>query len=164
MRNTLLFIRSTNILVCLLTVNMKNCLTPKIKNVRSHSSISIEIATPSSSTSPLASYKEVPPPPGFLSPIWQLAVQAVKTEDMIDCCRNFLNWPVNMVYRFLLNWHCTLDVQDIIWCFDFLRNKQSKILQTQVQKNLTLNSVKPVCLPWILEKCQNCDNYWILTK
>ena len=30
MKNTLLFICSTNILVRLLTVNMKNCLTPKI--------------------------------------------------------------------------------------------------------------------------------------
>ena len=29
MKNTLLFIYSTNILVCLLTVNMKNFLTPK---------------------------------------------------------------------------------------------------------------------------------------
>ena len=31
MKNTLLFICSTNILVRLLTVNMKNCLTPKIR-------------------------------------------------------------------------------------------------------------------------------------
>ena len=29
MKNTLLFICSTNVLVCLLTVNMKNCLTPQ---------------------------------------------------------------------------------------------------------------------------------------
>ena len=29
MKNTLLFTYSTNILVCLLTVNMKNCLSPK---------------------------------------------------------------------------------------------------------------------------------------
>ena len=31
MKNTLLFTDSTNILVRLLTANMKNCLTPKIK-------------------------------------------------------------------------------------------------------------------------------------
>ena len=30
---TLLFICSTNVLVCLLTVNMKNCLTPKIRKL-----------------------------------------------------------------------------------------------------------------------------------
>ena len=48
----------------LLTVNMKNCLTPKkSKNVQPCSIINtIESATPSSSTLPLASYKEVPPP------------------------------------------------------------------------------------------------------
>ena len=78
MKNTLLFIYSTNILVCLLTVNMKNFLTPKnpkmcdpilvtLLKMRPHySHSSRENATPSSSTSPLASYKEVPhpPPPG----------------------------------------------------------------------------------------------------
>ena len=42
-KNTLLFIYSTNILVRLLTINMKNCLTP---NVRPHSSNFIENATP----------------------------------------------------------------------------------------------------------------------
>ena len=75
MKNTLLFICSTNILVRLLTVNMKNCLTPKnpkmcdpilvtLLKMRPHySQSSRENATPSSGTSPLASYKEVPPPP-----------------------------------------------------------------------------------------------------
>ena len=74
MKNTLLFICSTNILVRLLTVNMKNCLTPKnpkmcdpilvtLLKMRPHySQSSRENATPSSGTSPLASYKEVPPP------------------------------------------------------------------------------------------------------
>ena len=72
MKNSLLSICSTNILVRLLTVNMKNCFTQKkSENVRPHSSNSIENrphysqssrenATPSSGTSPLASYKEVP--------------------------------------------------------------------------------------------------------
>ena len=75
MNNTLLFICSTNILVRLLTVNMKNCLTPKnpkmcdpilvtLSKMRPHySQSSRENATPSSGTSPLASYKEVPHPP-----------------------------------------------------------------------------------------------------
>ena len=36
---------STNILVRLLTVNMKNCLTQKSENVRPHSGNSIENAT-----------------------------------------------------------------------------------------------------------------------
>ena len=44
--NTLLFTYSTNILVRLLTVNMKNCLAQKLENVRSHFSYSIENATP----------------------------------------------------------------------------------------------------------------------
>ena len=35
----------------------------KLKNVRPHSSNSIENTTPSSGTSPFACYKEVPPPP-----------------------------------------------------------------------------------------------------
>ena len=75
MKKTLLFTYSTNILVRLLTVNMKNCLTPKnpkmcdpilvtLLKMRPHySQSSRENATPSSGTSPLASYKEVPPPP-----------------------------------------------------------------------------------------------------
>jgi len=75
MKNTLLFTYSTNILVSLLTVNMKNCLTPKtpkmcdpilvtLLKLRPHySQSSRENATPFSSSSPLASYKEVPPLP-----------------------------------------------------------------------------------------------------
>ena len=62
MKNTLLFNYSTNILVRLLTVNMKNCLTPKNpKMCDPTSSNSIENTTPSSGTSPLASIKEVLP-------------------------------------------------------------------------------------------------------
>ena len=78
MKNTLLFIYSTNILVRLLTVNMKNCLTPKNQKMRdpilvtllkmrphkSHSNR--ENVVPSSGTSLLACYKNVtphPPPP-----------------------------------------------------------------------------------------------------
>ena len=75
MKNTLLFFCNTNILVRLLTVNMKNCLTPKnpkmcdpilvtLLKMRPHYSQSgRENATPSSSTSPLASHKEVSPHP-----------------------------------------------------------------------------------------------------
>ena len=82
MKNTLLFIYSTNILVRLLTVNMKNYLTQENPNMcdpilvtllkmRPHYSPSSRenAATPSSGTSPLASYKEVPPPPS-LGGIW----------------------------------------------------------------------------------------------
>ena len=46
MKNTLLFTYSTNTVVSLLTVNVKNFLTPKSENVRPHSSNSIENATP----------------------------------------------------------------------------------------------------------------------
>ena len=70
MKNTLLFTYSTNILVRLLTVNMKNCLDMcdpilvTLLKMRPHfRQSSRENATPSSGTSPLASYKDVPPPP-----------------------------------------------------------------------------------------------------
>ena len=58
MKNTLLFIYSTNILIRLLTVNTKNFLTPK--NLKMYDPIIVtpvncENATPSSGTSPLAS-------------------------------------------------------------------------------------------------------------
>ena len=81
MKNTFLFTYSTNILVRL--VNIKNFFTPKIRKctcdpilvtllklLPHYSKSSCENATPSSSTSPLASYKEVPPPPppGILGP------------------------------------------------------------------------------------------------
>ena len=47
MKNTSLFTYSTNILVRLLTVNVKNVFYPqKYENVRPHSSGSIENATP----------------------------------------------------------------------------------------------------------------------
>ena len=71
MKNTLFFTYSTNILVHLLTINMKNCRTPKnskmcdpilvtlLKMRPYYSQSSGENATPSGSTSPLASYKEV---------------------------------------------------------------------------------------------------------
>ena len=74
MRNGLLFTYTVNFLVRLLTVNVKNCLTPPKKEMcdpilvtllkmRPHySQSSRENATPSSGTSPLASYKEVPLP------------------------------------------------------------------------------------------------------
>ena len=67
MKNTLLFVCSTNILVRLLTINIKNRLTPKnpkmcdpilvmLLKMRPHySQSSRENATPSSGTSPLAS-------------------------------------------------------------------------------------------------------------
>ena len=73
MKNTLLSTYSKNILVRLLIVNMRNCLTHKnlkmcdpilvtlLKMRPYYSQFSLENATPSSGTSPLASYKEVPP-------------------------------------------------------------------------------------------------------
>ena len=69
MKKTLLFTYSTNILVRLLTGNMKNCLTPKIRKcalvtllkMRPHySQSSCENATSSGGIFQLASYKEVP--------------------------------------------------------------------------------------------------------
>ena len=74
MKNTSLFTYSTNILVRLLTVNLKNFFLPqKSENVRPHlvtplkmrphySQSRREDAPLSSGASPLASYKEVPPP------------------------------------------------------------------------------------------------------
>ena len=75
MKNTSLFTYSTNILVRLLTVNVKNFLYPQNPKIcdpilvaplkmRPHYNQSRgENATPSRGASPLASYKEVPPPP-----------------------------------------------------------------------------------------------------
>ena len=59
MKNTLLFTYSANILVRLLTVNMKD-FNSYAKNPKMCES-SRENSTPSSDTSPSASYKEVPP-------------------------------------------------------------------------------------------------------
>ena len=83
MKNNLLFAHSTNILVRLLAVNMKTELSypknPKtcnsilvtpLKMQLDHSHPSRENATPSSGTSPVASYKEVPPRVYFSSNIY----------------------------------------------------------------------------------------------
>ena len=86
MKNTLLFTYSTNILVRLLTVNMKNCLTPKIRKcalvtplkMRPHySQTSCENATSSGGTFQLASYKEVTnhPPPSIWAYDFYLALK-----------------------------------------------------------------------------------------
>ena len=72
MKNTLLFTYSTNILVRLLTVNMNNSLTIcgpilviLLKMQPHDSQSSREKFDPiQRHFSPLASYKEVPPPPG----------------------------------------------------------------------------------------------------
>ena len=56
-----IFIRSTNILVRLLTINKKNSLTPKIAKMCDPILVTLENVT--SGTSPLASYKAVTPPP-----------------------------------------------------------------------------------------------------
>ena len=75
MKNTLLFIYSTNILVRFLTIKYEELSYPKnpkmcdpilvtLLKMRAHySQSSRENGTPSSGTSPLDSYKEVPPPP-----------------------------------------------------------------------------------------------------
>ena len=74
MKNTSLFIYTTNFLIRLLTVNAKNFFYPK--NLKMCDPILVtplkmrprcsqsrrDNATPSSGASPLASYKEVPPP------------------------------------------------------------------------------------------------------
>ena len=74
MKNTSLFTYSTNILVRLLTVNVKKFFYPKnpkmcdpilvtpLKMRPHHSQSRGENMTPSSGASPLAYYKEVPPP------------------------------------------------------------------------------------------------------
>ena len=66
MKNASLFTYSKNILVRLLTVNMKNCLTQESKNVQPLQVTLLKMRpnySQSSGTSPLASYKKVPPPP-----------------------------------------------------------------------------------------------------
>ena len=66
MKNALLFTYSKNILVRLLTVNMKNCLIQESKNVRPLQVTLLKMRphySQSSGTSPLASYKKVAPPP-----------------------------------------------------------------------------------------------------
>ena len=101
MKNALLFICSTNILVRLLTVNMKNCLTPNnpkmcdpivvtLLKMRPHNSQSgRENATPSSDTSPLASYKK-----------WKKSAKKKKKkkkERKCDCrCHNDTCIPVHI--------------------------------------------------------------------
>ena len=110
MKNTLLFAYSTNILVHLLTVNMKNCLTPikKSENVLPHSNNSSENATPSSCTFPLTSYKEVHPHPLSGSQVRKLRATSVISE-VIDpqlylCLSKIWNWTTSQIYYFFLEY------------------------------------------------------------
>ena len=103
MKNTFLFTYSTNILVHL--VNIKNFFTPKIRKcacdpilvtllklLPHYSKSSCENATPSSGTSPLASYKEVPPPPFPLSLVTVQEVSAKVISPQFS--PHFLKWQV----------------------------------------------------------------------
>ena len=118
MKNNLLFIYSTNILVRLLTVNMKNFLTPKNpkmcnptlvtvwKMQRHYSQSSRENATPSSGTSLFASYKEVlppPPPPSPLHPfytwLWSNSVLSVAVCHLQNVSGKS-GWKVNETHLF----------------------------------------------------------------
>ena len=104
MKNNLIFIYSTNILVRLLTVNMKNFLTPKNpkmcdptlvtvwKMQRHYSQSSRENATPSSGTSPFASYKEVTPP--LLRVLYILFIP--------DCCQTQCFLWLFAIYKMFL--------------------------------------------------------------
>ena len=70
MKNTLLFLCSTNILVRLPTINMENCLTSKIsENVRTHYS---------------QSSREVPPPPPAQNSNTANAKGAMSCEDKLE--------------------------------------------------------------------------------
>ena len=113
MKNSLLFIYSTNILVRLLTINMKNGLTPKnsilcdpiivtLLKMRPHySHSSHQNATPPSGTSPLATYKEVtPPPPRIISNPWQNYI--LDSMLWILDSRNWISdsWSMDLGFRF----------------------------------------------------------------
>ena len=63
MKNALLFTYSKNILVRLLTVNMKNCLTQESKNVRPLQVTLLKMRPHYSQSSGTSPYKKVPPPP-----------------------------------------------------------------------------------------------------
>ena len=98
---TLIFTYSTNILVRLLTVNMKNCLDMcdpilvTLLKMRPHfRQSSRENATPSSGTSPLASYKHVPPPPH------PLGKKGSKNETRPKYCKADQN--INNLYCFFI--------------------------------------------------------------
>ena len=111
MNNSLLFIYSTNILVRLLTTNMKNGLTPKnsilcdpipvtLLKIRPHySHSSHQNATPPSGTSPLATYKEVTPPRIISNP-WQNYI--LDSMLWILDSRNWISdsWSMDLGFRF----------------------------------------------------------------
>ena len=100
-KNTLLLIYSTNILVPLLTLNMKNCLTPEnpkmggpilviLLKMRPHySQPSRENVTPSSGTSPLASYQRKYTSVGFsfLAPDWLFSCKTITFLRCFKCSR-----------------------------------------------------------------------------
>ena len=92
MKSTLLFICSTNILVPLLTINMENCLTPKTPKMCDPIIVNPVVnGTPSSGTSPLASYTEVPAPP----PPPDLVLKTVTQQMQKESCHmrtSFKGW------------------------------------------------------------------------
>ena len=102
------FTYSTNILVRLLTVNLKNCLTPKIRkfmcdpillNMRPHyCQSSRENATPFNGTSPLASYGEGRPP--GLSHVLLSCLSLKKRQCSLDSLREpSFNQKLGKVFR-----------------------------------------------------------------
>ena len=169
MKNSLLVVYSTNILVRLLTGNMKNCLTPKnpkmcdpilvtLSKMRPHHRQSIrENATPSSGSSPLASYREVPPPPGQLSENpnltgntviimndWEVELRATLTLDLLRVDLTSLNRTKDFFENRLLtlgDWvgmagRTTAKV--LRWNLSYLYSKKKKTTTTTKRTNWKL--------------------------
>ena len=74
MKNALLFTYSKNILVRLLTVNMKNCLTQESKNVRPLQVTLLKMRPHYSQSSGTSPYKKVLPPPPPHHPVGKAAI------------------------------------------------------------------------------------------
>ena len=146
MKNTLLLTYSTNILVPFLTVNMKNCLTPKntkmcqpilvtLLKMRAHYSQSgLENTTPSSGT--LASYKEVPPasPHYSITPLLQrgFSLMLILPRSVVDEAKSEI-WSINQIqFSFFIShsncqgivgeWH-EYCYERALWCLQLIRHK-----------------------------------------
>ena len=146
MKNTLFLTYSTNILVCLLTVNMKNCLTPKnpeiqcdpilvtlLKMQLHYSQSSRQNATPSSGTFPLASYKDRSTlPPGPLT----LQVRRVTNINFLNTYLLFETHTTEGINLLIPSWKVpTINYKKITKALDLFNRFSQQIFQENVWRS-----------------------------
>ena len=125
----------------------------KSENVRSHSSNSIENATPSSGTSPLASYKEEPSPAGALGTC---------------CCFRRLKIAWNSLHIFYVAWYwshdCVGHAQLFGWKCRYYSAHRQRITTLQIHTGPRCSKYAGVTCHALCDPGRHCCLFGVLMR